>query len=219
MNTENKKQMEKDLHTIDNNTSEKKNPLIPISKRIEEQFQELEKYVTEEKLLLKKLFDFELNQTKEQLNKKIEKAVSVAKGKEKSFAGIYFFEIKKDGKDELETWLETFQKNWEEDKKNFHLPSYNKTRSEEYLKVLKKDSNWIPLYIGKAQNMQKRFENHITLNKESGTYAMKLMYHSTLKKHSFRVRVLQIPIEAYPQVATCLEAAFRKKYKPIVGKK
>lgn len=165
---------------------------------------EIEKFA--ESLKFKIVQEFTFSKIKEDLITK--------EMKELDSQGIYFLEIYK-GKDfeNLKEWKVNFSEKWKKDKIN-----KSPTIAANRLRELSEFNEWIPFYLGKSEKIQKRITEHLTLEKEKSTYALKLNSRESLIKNRFRLSVIQIDTKHYDLIMHKIEQVLRNKYKPIVGK-
>jgi hypothetical protein len=131
--------------------------------------------------------------------------------------GVYFIEIKNNKNfDDFKTWVENFRLEWENPayKRKF-VPNLKKKR------IKKQDGefgDWIPLYIGKSNNISGRVKEHIHKELDKHTFALKLNAREHAKKETFRLSVIQIPTENYNIIMPIIENALRGKLNPIIGR-
>ena len=128
--------------------------------------------------------------------------------------GIYFLEIQNsvENKD-IKKWKNDFLKNWEDDKIN-KSPKVILDRLNNHSEF----EEWIPLYVGKSENIGKRIKDHFCLKNESTTYALKLNSRKSIINTAFRLSVIEIKTDYYDLVVHKIEHILRKRYNPIVGK-
>ena len=132
-----------------------------------------------------------------------------------SYPGIYRIDIATDdGGGDLESWLNTFKGEWEPPDKFRSTPKTQKRRMNAHKELLE----WMPLYLGKAKNIARRVNEHINLESEKSTFALKLNGRKAMTNRSFRLHVLRLGEESYDLLAPPLEATLRNLYNPVVGK-
>lgn len=131
--------------------------------------------------------------------------------------GLYFIEVcTRDHKAQtIESWLSQFTAAWdqEEFKKSF-VPSCQKARMKKHTVL----NEWMPLYLGKAEKIGRRIWEHLYLDKDKRTFALKLQARNLLDGNRFRLSVLRLPLANYDILAPRLESALRRKHHPLVGR-
>jgi hypothetical protein len=128
--------------------------------------------------------------------------------------GIYFFEIKKsDSIKTIEEWKKNFAEKWEEES-TCKSPKIISKR----VRKIKELEEWIPFYLGKSENIQKRIKEHLSLRADSTTYALKLSSRNNLSNETFRIKIFKIDTKYYDLVMGKIEYILREKLNPIVGK-
>lgn len=135
--------------------------------------------------------------------------------------GLYLFEIKIAESIEevdLEKFLENIVDLWnDETNKIINSPAIIKKRIKE--RKTSTDNIWLPLYIGKSQELKSRIIQHIFSPASEKTYAMKLNQRTNLNNFTFRVRTINLDyITNYDFIVPYLESHLREKYNPIIGK-
>lgn len=132
----------------------------------------------------------------------------------KKVKGVYFLEILNENRSlDFKEWMEDFRKKWDNASiKN--RPALVDKRIEKHSGI----KDWIPFYMGKAENIQFRVDQHITLRAESSTYALKLGAMENLKKETFRLSYVAIDTKHYDVIMHKIEQLLRDKYHPIIGK-
>ncbi len=135
---------------------------------------------------------------------------------DEEFSGIYLFEIKKRGHYKtFKEWSVAFTKKWEAKKYlKKHCPVIAKGRLKKHGQL----DEWIPLYIGKSNNVYKRVDQHLNKELNSTTYALKLMARENLKEDEFRVSIIRFDIDNYDTIMPFIENKMRERYNPIIGK-
>lgn len=134
--------------------------------------------------------------------------------------GIYFIEAK-------------FQFTTEEELKRFgetwgyangtnlvsNCPRFYKSRVKSNLSALR-NSEYIPFYLGKQQNVKARLDLHLNGHLESTTYGLKLKSrHESLKKCSLRASWVTFNSTASNYFCVeLIESALREKLNPLIGK-
>lgn len=131
--------------------------------------------------------------------------------------GVYFIEIKNNNNfPDFKSWVENFRLEWED-------PLYKRRFVSNLKKNRIKNQNdkfeeWIPLYIGKSQNIRSRVWEHIYKRLDQNTFALKLNEREHAKKETFRLSVIQLPTENYNMIMPVIESTLRKKLNPIIGR-
>ncbi len=141
-----------------------------------------------------------------------------------TYQGIYFFEIKNNTDFKtFEEWIGNFKPKWEENI-NSRTSKLIKYRIEHHL-AQNKLMEWIPFYIGIAENIGTRLKQHISKNENDcpkTTSALKLGRREELKNEEFRIKIVPIKgikKENYNMIMPAIELYLRDKINPIVGKK
>jgi hypothetical protein len=134
------------------------------------------------------------------------------------FKGLYFIEIRVDKpkRTSVEAWMAGFKSAWDQDEfKQCFVPSCQKAR----MKKNEALQEWMPLYLGKAKKVGNRIWEHLYLEKDKRTFALKLKARNLLAGNRFRLSVLRLPdVQHYDVLAPKLEAALRNKLHPLVGR-
>lgn len=133
------------------------------------------------------------------------------------FSGLYFLEVwsRPYGAAMLGDWLACFTSKWnQEEFKQSFVPSCQKGRMAKHTAV----QEWMPLYLGKSENIGKRVSEHLYLTADKRTFALKLKARNLLEGNRYRLSVLRLEVVNYPVLAPKIEAAMRKKHLPLVGR-
>lgn len=131
-----------------------------------------------------------------------------------NFQGIYFIEIEKKGNNiTFSQWVDKFKTEWE-NKSFFNRPQIR----QKSINNVKLTNNWIPLYIGKSQEIGNRLYKHLFLENKKSTYALKLYDKAFLKHEKIRIKAIEINVENYDQIVPFIERKLRDEINPIVGK-
>jgi len=131
--------------------------------------------------------------------------------------GVYLIEIRNNKNfNDFKTWVENFRLEWENPlyKRRF-VPNLKKIRIKNQDG---KFDEWIPLYIGKSNNISGRVLEHIHKRLDQNTFALKLNAREHAKKETFRLSIIQIPTENYNMIMPVIESTLRKKINPILGR-
>lgn len=156
-----------------------------------------------DKLVFKKIIQFELKAD----TKKIIDA---------GYSGIYLIEIKNcKSFPTIAEWIHDFQEKW--DHKKYYKKYVPTTKKKRILKntALKE---WMPLYIGKSKNIEKRLNEHIVLGLEKTTFALKLLARNNFFGKTIRISTIELSVTNYDILVPVLEKHFRDKINPIIGK-
>lgn len=133
------------------------------------------------------------------------------------FPGIYFLEVWSSpyGAEKLEDWFSKFTAAWDQEqfKKSF-VPSCQKGRIAKHTAV----HEWMPLYLGKSEKVGKRVWEHLYLEADKRTFALKLQARNLLQGNRYRLSALRLDVVNYPVLAPKIEAALRRKHLPLVGR-
>ncbi|NWL03681.1 hypothetical protein DM790_22920 [Flavobacterium collinsii] len=131
--------------------------------------------------------------------------------------GVYFIEIKNQNHfSDFKSWVENFRLEWED-------PLYKRRFVSNLKKNRIKNQNdkfeeWIPLYIGKSQNIKSRVWEHIYKKLDQNTFALKLNAREHAKKETFRLSIIKLPSNNYNIIMPVIESTLRKKLNPIIGR-
>jgi hypothetical protein len=133
------------------------------------------------------------------------------------FPGLYFLEVWSSpyGAEKLEDWFSKFKAAWDQEQfKKCFVPSCQKGRIAKHTAV----HEWMPLYIRKSEEVGKRVWEHLNLEAEKRTFALKLKARNRLQGNRYRLSVLRLDVVNYPVLAPKIEAALRRKHLPLVGR-
>ena len=133
-----------------------------------------------------------------------------------AYPGLYLLEIKNNGAySSFFEWIDNFKAEWENTEyiRRF-TPNLKKVR----IKAHENLSDWIPIYIGKSKNIKNRIHEHIYLELEKTTFALKLMARRNLKNETFRLNTIKIEVENYDAIVPRIEGQLRTRINPIIGK-
>lgn len=132
------------------------------------------------------------------------------------YPGIYRIDISTAGTElSVAEWIETLRAEWEHDDylKKF-TPNFKKKRILQHQQL----SDWMPLYLGKSKTVGKRVLEHINLELEKSTFALKLKARPGMAKRKFRLHTLELRVKNYDLIAPALEGALRNHFHPLIGK-
>lgn len=135
---------------------------------------------------------------------------------EQTYRGIYRIDIQTTGVPrDLDSWIDALRAKWElESFKKSFTPNLKKKRICRHTKL----AEWMPLYLGKSENVAKRVLEHLNLSMEKSTYALKLKARPNMAEHVFRLHALELKVKRYDLIAPALEAALRNRFSPLIGK-
>lgn len=133
-----------------------------------------------------------------------------------SYPGIYRIDVSTAGTlGDLATWIGEFRSEWEhQDFLKKFTPNFKLKRIAQHTKL----NEWMPLYLGKSKNVGKRVHEHINLELEKTTFALKLKARPTMAARKLRLMTLHLPVQNYNLIAPALEAELREKFNPLIGK-
>jgi len=135
-------------------------------------------------------------------------------------AGIYLFWAKfaAYGKD-----LSDFQNKWKSANEVIsYYPKFNKKRALQTITQYK-SNQYLPFYLGKSENIRSRVKQHVFLDGNKTTYALKLKAicekQTIIDQSLFFVSQLSFPFsnESY-FLLNIVETELRNKLNPIIGK-
>jgi hypothetical protein len=135
--------------------------------------------------------------------------------------GLYLFELNLDSvklkNANNSDKIENFANNWSTEKlSTFYASKIVDIRMKKQLSC--PPDQWLPVYIGKSEDLDKRIKEHINKPPASKTYAMKLNHRTSMHGLEFRVTKIVLNIDNYDFIVPYLERVLRDKYLPIVGK-
>lgn len=135
---------------------------------------------------------------------------------QQNYRGIYRIDVHSAGPHvDFETWMTAFKLEWEHsDFKKKFTPNTKKKRIRCHSSL----EEWIPLYIGKSKKVAARVWEHINLDLEKTTFALKLKARPTMAARRFRLSTINLKVENYDVLAPVLEKALRNRFNPIIGK-
>ena len=138
--------------------------------------------------------------------------------------GIYVFYLKREL---IFEDYEKFSDLWNEDGYTYYPKAIKKNFGE-----CKLVNGFIPFYVGKAEKINTRIKEHLTLEKNKTTYSLKLNERKNIKREDFEVGYWSLDNEIngthFPDktiekqvkqiIITIIEQEIRKQLKPLVGK-
>ncbi len=133
-----------------------------------------------------------------------------------SYPGVYLIEIKNDGGfDHINLWMENFKTEWEKPEYIYkYVPNLKKKRIERHIEL----KEWIPIYIGKSKWVGSRIKEHLYLDLERHTFALKLSSRVNFKASRFRISIIPINVINYDSIVPIIEKTLRDKLNPIIGR-
>lgn len=133
-----------------------------------------------------------------------------------SYPGIYRIDVSTAASlVDLPTWIKEFRLEWEHSDflKKF-TPNFKLKRIAQHHHL----REWMPLYLGKSKNVGKRVLEHINLELNKPTFALKLKARPTMEKRIFRLHTMKLPVQNYDLLVPTLESALRDEFHPLIGK-
>jgi hypothetical protein len=131
------------------------------------------------------------------------------------YQGLYFFEVKIDNTEaKFQDWLLSLKEKWEHPKyfRKF-TPNFKKKRIKAH-SVLK---DWMPLYLGKSKNIMSRVKEHIFMDLDKKTYAMKLRSRDNLPNLTLRLSTIKLDVINYDAILPKIESQLRDRINPLIG--
>ena len=156
------------------------------------------------------LYDFNINQFDELK----EKTKTLKKVK-----GIYLFEIYNKDSIVFDEWIKDFTikfRGFESKYLQKWTPNIVEKRIREHKE---KNTEWIPLYIGKSKNIADRIDKHINSTIGRPPSALKLKERGNLVDQQFRIKYIDFTyIVNYEAIVSEIEKKLRNEINPIAGK-
>lgn len=152
---------------------------------------------------------------------------SINLNKYNKISGIYYFQVKFE--DDFEKYnnkkslIDKVATEWEYGNSG-NYPKINKERMSTRDINSYKNRKWIPFYLGKSKELDKRLEEHLTgAEKGESTYKLNLQNNTNelFKNAKYRVKIIEIEElkeDKYYWVLTRIESELREKLNPICGK-
>lgn len=136
--------------------------------------------------------------------------------RKQTYPGIYRIDVYTGGTaTDVSAWIETFRSEWEQDDfKKKSTPNLKKKRILQHQQL----PEWMPLYLGKSKNVGARVLDHINLELEKTTYALKLAARPGMVNRIFRLHTLELRVQNYDLIVPVLEAALRNRFNPLIGR-
>jgi hypothetical protein len=137
--------------------------------------------------------------------------------REQVYPGIYLIEMKTTTEHAgISEWMNWFKAEWDHEryaKKFVPTTKKKRIRGHEALK------EWMPVYLGKSKRIAGRVIEHIYLELEKPTFAMKLRSRGDFfTNNAFRLSTAHIDIAHYDLIMPMVERSLRRRLNPIVGK-
>jgi len=139
-----------------------------------------------------------------------------AKIKELMFPGIYLIEAPTEGfSGDVETWIRDIRIEWEHiDYKQKYTANFKEKRIRKHPEL----KTWMPMYLGKSKKVGKRVLEHINLELNKSTFAMKLKVRNDPRLLDWRLSVAKLDVKHYAFIAENLERLLRDRLNPLIGK-
>lgn len=133
-----------------------------------------------------------------------------------NYPGLYRIDVSTaGGPTELSAWVNALREEWEhEDFKKSFTPNLKKKRIAQHRTL----PDWMPLYLGKSKKVGARVLEHINLEMNKTTFALKLKARPAMASRSFRLHTFELPVKNYDLIAPTLETALRNRFHPLIGK-
>jgi len=133
-----------------------------------------------------------------------------------NYAGVYLIEIENDGKsNDFNDWITKFKEKWEGKE---HIIKYSPSLKIKRIKQHSELEDWIPLYIGKSKKIGNRICEHIFLESDRATFALKLGARQNLKDSRFRLKTYRIGVMNYDAILPRIELHLRNRINPLIGR-
>ena len=137
--------------------------------------------------------------------------------REQVYPGIYLIEIKKSAEHSaFDQWITWFKGEWDHERyaKKF-VPTTKKKRISGHVEL----KEWMPVYLGKSKRIASRVIEHVHLELEKPTFAMKFGARGDFfTSNTFRLSTAHIDIAHYDLIMPMVERSLRRRLNPIVGK-
>lgn len=131
-------------------------------------------------------------------------------------AGIYKIDICTTGSaGSVQAWVEALREEWEhEDYLRRFTPNFKKKRIKRHATL----NEWMPLYLGKSKRIGARVLEHINLQLDKTTFALKLKARPHMSKYKMRLCALPVNVTHYDLIVPTMESVFRDRFNPLIGK-
>jgi hypothetical protein len=137
--------------------------------------------------------------------------------REQVYPGIYLIEMETTTEHAgINEWVNWFKAEWDHERyaKKF-VPTTKKKRINGHVAL----KQWMPVYLGKSKRIAGRVIEHVYLELEKPTFAMKLRARGDFfTNNSFRLSTVHIDIAHYDLIMPMVERSLRRRLNPIVGK-
>tara|TARA_B100000949_G_C14223585_1_gene425666 strand:- start:455 stop:1009 length:555 start_codon:yes stop_codon:yes gene_type:complete len=181
-----------------------------IDKIISEQFDLVKAKITKDNLTT--LCEFDLNDL-ESLKEKTQVL--------RKIKGIYLFEIHNQESLLFDEWIEGFTNKFR-GFENKYLQKWTPNIVGKRTKIHKNQSSsseWIPLYLGKSQNIADRIDKHLNSKLGYPPSALKLKHRGNLNDERFRIQYIDFSyIRNYEAIVGLIEKKLREEINPIAGR-
>lgn len=140
-------------------------------------------------------------------------------------SGIYMFWAKlstciNNNEYPLEQLLSAFLDNWDQHTESVsYFPKSNRERTKKTLGTIK-SGNMVPFYLGKSEKLAHRINQHLYIEPNKRTYALKLKSRVTLLK-GITFKITWLPLETTKEnyfIVSKAESLLRETLLPIIGK-
>ncbi len=134
---------------------------------------------------------------------------------ELNYPGLYLIEIKTDNSQSFKEWLDNFGILWGDSAyKTKFVPNIKNKRVNKHDKLVE----WFPLYIGRSKKISCRIKQHIDLQLDRPTAALKLKERTNLYGKYFRVSTIKVAVNNYDIIIPEFERNLRNRLNPILGR-
>ncbi|RYY47085.1 MAG: hypothetical protein EOO06_13210 [Chitinophagaceae bacterium] len=132
------------------------------------------------------------------------------------YPGVYLIEMKNDARfSSFNDWVADFTTKWEQEEfKRKFVPNLKKKRISHHAEL----NEWIPIYLGKSKCVGKRIEEHLYLDLNRNTFALKLWRRPDFLNDYFRISTIRVDVKSYDQILPIIENSLRNKINPIIGR-
>lgn len=129
--------------------------------------------------------------------------------------GLYLFEILTSNIENKADYMKWFEATWgSSDYRSENTPNAKKKRVR-FHKII---PMWLPLYLGKAQDLRGRVNQHVFLDIKKPTTALKLLSRKNMHGQTFRVSTIQLDIKNWQMISPIFESVLRERINPILGR-
>jgi hypothetical protein len=133
------------------------------------------------------------------------------------YPGIYLVEIETSTEHGgIKEWVNWFKAEWDHER---YAKRFVPTTKKKRIKGHRELKQWMPIYLGKSKRIASRVIEHVHLELDRPTFAMKLKARGDFfTKHSFQLSTAHIDIAHYDLIMPMVERSLRRRLNPIVGK-